>query len=488
MPRLRQPGRSALAVLVFCVIGLLPGHALAGYAAMVVDADSGRILHADNADTRNYPASLTKMMTIYMAFEAIDRGRVSFDTPVRMSARAVAQPPTKLGLKVGSRIALRDAILALITKSANDVSVAVAETLGGSETQFARMMTERARQLGMSRTTFRNASGLPDRGQLSTARDMATLGLALLRHFPHHYRYFATQTFRYAGRSYRNHNRLLGNYAGLDGIKTGYIRASGYNLVASAHRGGRRLIGVVFGGKSSAQRNRKMAQLLDEGFQTLASSGRYATPPNVVGGQLGTAGAGVAGRTWGVQVGAFRARAAAEKTAQQAAHHLRVLMPGSGPHVQRSRRGNGAVYYLARVLYGRKGEAHEACELLEAHRFRCLVLRMKAAPGPGDTAAINVPPRIEPPAAKPIRSLASATPIRSLAGVTPTGGAAPSWGVQVGAFPARDVAERTATEAVLTVPETLGTGDVDRGERHRDLEVDGLLALVVDERAFVPGR
>jgi D-alanyl-D-alanine carboxypeptidase len=241
--------------------------AKARYASFVMDMTTGRVLHAVNADTRNYPASLTKMMTLYMTFEALEEGRLRLTERMPVSRRAAGMTPSELGLRPGERITVKEAILGLVTKSANDAAVVLAEALGGTEYKFALDMTRKARQLGMERTTFRNASGLPNRGQLSTARDMAKLGKALIEDFPEYYDYFDTRRFTYDGHTYGNHNNLLGDYRGTDGIKTGYIRASGFNLVASVKRHGHRLIGVVFGGRSAQSRDRHMVDLLDKGFR-----------------------------------------------------------------------------------------------------------------------------------------------------------------------------------------------------------------------------
>ena len=251
--------------LAFCAsIVAMPATADANskYAAIVVDANTGKVLHASRSNSPRYPASLVKMMTLYMVFEALDTKRVSRNTRIRFSGYAAGKPPSKLGIKPGRSISVESAILALVTKSANDVAAAVGEHLGGSEANFARMMTAKARQLGMKSTRFRNASGLPDSKQVTTARDMATLGLALREHFPHHYRYFSTRTFRHGKRRYGNHNRLLGQVRGVDGIKTGYTRASGFNLVTSATKGKRRIVAVVMGGRSGKSRNAAMTALV----------------------------------------------------------------------------------------------------------------------------------------------------------------------------------------------------------------------------------
>lgn len=263
-------------VFVFSLFFLSP--AQAKYAAIVLDASNGKIYHAENIDTRNYPASMTKMMTLYLLFDQLKTGRMTLSTPIKISAHAASMEPSKLGLRPGSTIRTEDAILALVTKSANDIAVAVGEHIGGTERNFARMMTQKARQLGMSRTTFKNASGLPNKGQLSTARDMATLSRALIHNHQKYYHYFSRTSFTYQGRTYGNHNTLMKSYRGMDGLKTGYIRAAGFNLAASAVRDGRRLIGVVFGGKTSAWRNARMASILDKGFR-LAPPGYFAGIP-----------------------------------------------------------------------------------------------------------------------------------------------------------------------------------------------------------------
>lgn len=256
----------ALSLLVLVCFTLVQSPTVASanskYAAIVIDANTGKVLHSSRANAPRYPASLTKMMTLYLVFEALDEKRISKKTKIRFSKYASSRPPSKIGIRPGRSITVENAILALVTKSANDVATAVGEHLGGSESGFARMMTAKARQLGMKSTQFRNASGLPNSKQLTTARDMATLGLALREHFPHHYKYFSTRSFKYGKRRYGNHNRLLGRVRGVDGIKTGYTRASGYNLVTSASKGKRRIVAVVMGGRSGKTRNAAMTRLV----------------------------------------------------------------------------------------------------------------------------------------------------------------------------------------------------------------------------------
>jgi D-alanyl-D-alanine carboxypeptidase len=247
-----------------------PASARPIYESIVIDAATGRVLHQVNADTRAYPASLTKMMTLYMLFDAMKKGKVRLDTPMRVSARAAAMAPSKLDLTPGSTIAVEQAIYAVVTKSANDVAVVIAEHLAGSEDRFAAAMTARAHAIGMTRTQFRNASGLPNKNQLSTARDMAILGKRLMTEFPEQFGYFSRTEFPFRGVMIKGHNHLLENYDGADGIKTGYTAASGFNLVASARHGDQRLITVVFGGTSARARDEHVASLMDAGFTVLA--------------------------------------------------------------------------------------------------------------------------------------------------------------------------------------------------------------------------
>ena len=254
---------AAIALLALIAGAPASGAAAARYAAMAIDVNTGRILHSEAADEARYPASLTKMMTLYLVFERIEQGKLGLATRIAISANAADAPPSKLGLKAGGSIALGDAIKALVTKSANDIAVAIAEHIAGSETRFAQMMTAKAHELGMAHTTFRNPNGLPDSEQTTTARDMVLLGMRLYDHFPNHVRLFSLRAFRFAGRNYRNHNTMLDNFQGMEGMKTGYTRQSGYNLVASVRRDGRHVIAAVFGGQSGAARNARMRVILN---------------------------------------------------------------------------------------------------------------------------------------------------------------------------------------------------------------------------------
>ena len=252
---------------------------------LIVDAMSGQELLSDQPDELRHPASLTKLMTLYLTFSALDSGRLSLGDGLAVSINALNAPPTKMGMVPGGSVIVRDAVMGLVTRSANDAAIVLAEALGGSEESFAQQMTAKARQLGMSSTVFRNASGLPNNEQVTTARDMAKLASALLRDFPHYYPVFSVQSYPYRGRSLENHNRMLASYAGADGLKTGYTNASGFNLVMSAMRDNRRLIGVVMGGTTAFQRDRLMADLMDRGFaaaQSMSLAGWTSprTPPS----------------------------------------------------------------------------------------------------------------------------------------------------------------------------------------------------------------
>jgi D-alanyl-D-alanine carboxypeptidase len=359
---------AVLSAIFVIAVMTLPAHAK--YASYVVDADTGEVLHGINEETRNYPASLTKMMTLYLVFDRLEQKRWSLNTPLNVSRRAARQPASKLALKAGSRITVKDAILALVTKSANDVATVIAENISKRERNFALKMTAKARSLGMSKTTFRNASGLPHRAQLSTAKDMSILARALLRDFPQYYHYFSTSSFKYGGLTHRNHNKLLKTYKGADGFKTGYIRASGFNLVASATRDGRRIIGVVFGGRSSSHRNRHMATLLDKGFaalnksqtnQLIAEAPARAKTTHVASARPQT---GVTRDVWAVQVGAFshvsQAQNAAEKAIDKATRYLSDGLVRIVPLKKR----NGSVLHRARIVGISKRDAYRTCRIL----------------------------------------------------------------------------------------------------------------------------
>jgi D-alanyl-D-alanine carboxypeptidase len=378
-----------LAIGVFLLLaGLSHAQAQIGsdrYSSIVIDARTGRELSAVNADEPRYPASLTKMMTLYMVFEALRDRRVSLGQLVPVSEHASAQTPSKLGLMPGTRITVEQCILALVTKSANDAAAALGELLGKDEARFAQIMTVRARALGMQHSVFRNASGLPDPDQITTARDMATLGRRLVIDFPSEYHYFATPSFRFRNRVIANHDHLLETYPGADGLKTGFITASGYNLVTSALRSEVRLVGVVLGAARAGERDGHMQQLLDAGFEKMdvpqiASAARKNAPqrPSVIPlpppatGSLLTAGNPVQKMSskWSVQVGAF----SAEATARQAAAQARKLAEVGQVHVEPSTI-KGRTNWRAQLVGMSAAEASGTCAVLLRRKMTCVLLK-----------------------------------------------------------------------------------------------------------------
>ena len=367
------------------------------YASIVMEEASGRVLFSRNADNLRYPASLTKIMTLYLLFEDIEAGKISLKSRIPVSKRAAGRSPSKLYLKPGQSINAEQAIYALVTKSANDVATAVAEKLAGTEQKFAKRMTRKAKSLGMTRTTFMNASGLPNRRQRSTARDMARLAIAIRRDFPQFYKFFSTKSFSWKGRRFKNHNRLLANYSGTDGIKTGYINASGFNLVAAVERRGVRLIGVVFGGKTSRSRDRHMISILDRQFKRaktitvraaaampsalpIAPPRRTADLPEVPATLPNSA--HIAARAnkpgdvpslWSVQIGNFAQRANAHKAAIRARRMADTVLGMTPAHLMLVSRGNMPLW---RVRFNNldEGAARAACAALFSAGSPCIAV------------------------------------------------------------------------------------------------------------------
>ncbi|MEQ1576378.1 MAG: D-alanyl-D-alanine carboxypeptidase family protein, partial [Hyphomicrobium sp.] len=272
------------ALLNLCLVGFAHPARAEGprHAAMVIDANTGKVLHAANADVPRYPASLTKLMTLYLVFETLETGALQLDSPILVSEAAASVAPSKLELAPGETIELADAIKALVTKSANDMAVAIAEKISGSERAFAELMTKRARQIGMNSTTFRNASGLPDMQQQTTARDMLTLALRIYDDFPDRARVFSLREFTFRGKTYRTHNTLMKSFAGMNGMKTGYTSASGFNLVASVRRDGKNLVAAVFGGATASSRNAHMRQILNQALEDAATEKTRVSRPQLI--------------------------------------------------------------------------------------------------------------------------------------------------------------------------------------------------------------
>jgi D-alanyl-D-alanine carboxypeptidase len=395
--------------------------AAAKYSSIVIDAETGATVSEHDADSPNYPASLTKMMTLYLTFESLEQGKLHLDQRFSVSPHAANQAPSKLGLEPGDTIALRDLILALVTHSANDAAVVLAEGQAGSEGAFAERMTAKAHALGMASTTFYNASGLPEPDQLTTARDLARLARGLYHDFPKEYAYFATEEFTYKGVSYANHNHLMSAFRGMDGIKTGYIRASGFNLAASAVRDNRRLIGVVMGGESAHSRDLKMAELLNTAF---AAEPTAPTMPTVEVADADTGAASVdddhaqshlskfnalarrAARTlanlspvsraeaattrvaprhqkkemslgWSIQVGAFAQHLAASRAGERTLSKLPSAR-GKGILVVGPTRGDRDRVFRTRITHFSETEAEEACRALRKKHLACVVVAPNA--------------------------------------------------------------------------------------------------------------
>ena len=369
----------------------IPEGLAARYAAVIVEENTGKILHAVNPDLRTYPASLTKMMTLYLVFEKLKAGKLLLNQRLKVSQRAARRPKSRLGLKKGHHITVRQAIGALITKSANDVATVIAEKLGGSESQFSRLMTYRAQELGMTRTKFKNASGLPNRAQVTTARDIARLAIALKRDFPQYFHFFAMRKFKYRGRIYRNHNKLLKRLRGADGIKTGYIRDSGFNVVVSINHKKRRLIGVVFGGKSAHRRDLHVTTLFKRVFTMLAETDR-ATKIELE--QSVKLKSGYKKRSqrlaktqrifqpideeiriWSIQVGAFQKFARAHLAVLRATKIVSSLRRARVSITKGS--VNGGKTYRARLTGVSHTHAQNACQKLKKHKMNCMIFREK---------------------------------------------------------------------------------------------------------------
>jgi len=455
-----------ITVLMACLLlATATAQANPRYAGIVVDADSQEILYAENADRLRYPASLTKMMTLYLMFEAMEEGRLSLSQPLPVSAHAASRPASKLYVKAGSSIPVEKAIEALVIKSANDVAVVVAEALGGSEAHFGRMMTDKARELGMPDTVFRNPHGLPDAGQVTTARDMAVLSRHLMRDFPQYYPYFSRTSFRWKGKTITGHNRLLKNYAGADGLKTGFIRASGFNVATSAVRDGRRLLTVVMGGFSAASRDAHTADLLDRGFlrASLADGRGWLASADISGGRLMPGEPQAPGQPVGNRVRLASLGAPSPSAASPAEAFPPAPIEAPTAAVNASR--------------------------------QALASRVATADTPAVAAMVNLE---QGSADDPIRELmaSSRASVDAVSGSAPRGG----WGVQVGAFSdavhARTLASRAASQlaseladARVAVADAERAGvyrarlvDMDEGQAHtacRRLVAEGMECMVV---------
>jgi D-alanyl-D-alanine carboxypeptidase len=373
----------------------LPARAAERHAALVIDAGTGEVLHAHEANARWQPASLTKMMTLYLTFAEIEAGRLALDETLTVSAAAAAQPPTQLGLVKDDKISVEKAIAGVIVRSANDAAVVLAERIAGTEEAFAQAMTQRARALGMASTVYRNASGLPDGQQVTTAHDQAKLGLALIEDFPQHYRFFGLSQMRDGNRTLSGYNGLLVSYAGADGLKTGFTCDSGYNIVASAVRDGRRLVAVYLGGLSNGARNAQVVRLLNDGFAdkldgdglTLAAliTPSDAPLPKQLGPGQCAPGASdsASGRLpgWGIVFGAFPQQAKAQTVIKEMRGLLKSAVTAGTPRtIQRTQ--EGTTLFSALLVGLSQPQATAACKHLWNEGHYCLALRPEVLNNP----------------------------------------------------------------------------------------------------------
>jgi D-alanyl-D-alanine carboxypeptidase (penicillin-binding protein 5/6) len=418
-------GAWVFALTFFCaILSLQASPAQAGYAHFIMDANTGKVLAARNADVLNHPASLTKMMTLYMTFEALHAGRLRWDQKIKMSRNGAAVIPSKLYVREGQTFTVREAVYGMIVKSANDMAEGMGDHLGGSEARFAQMMTRKARQLGMTKTVFRNASGLPSKSQVTTARDMARLGLALQRDFPKEYGLFAMESFSFRGKRIRGHNNLMYRYQGMDGIKTGYTNASGFNLVSAVNHNGRRVVGVVLGGKTARSRDTQMAALLEKAVpqasrsrnteQLVASanvSRTFDAPPaavplpmfaerreDPVAMQIATANNEMADMIqvsaipkpapanpsiaqstnqrsrWEVQIAATDSEAAARSLLANARSDIAGSYAGIAPYTEAVQSGSATLYRARFTGFEDQSSAVSACKELKAQSYACVVM------------------------------------------------------------------------------------------------------------------
>jgi D-alanyl-D-alanine carboxypeptidase (penicillin-binding protein 5/6) len=381
----------------------------AGQAHFVLDANTGKVLSSENADVLNHPASLTKMMTLYMTFEALHDGRLTWDQKIVMTKNGAATIPTKLGVPAGKSLTVREAVLGMIVKSANDAAETMGDHLAGSEEKFGQAMTRKARQLGMTRTTFRNGSGLPDARQVTTGRDMATLAIALMRDYPKEYALFAERSFMFRGRKITGHNNLMYRYKGMDGIKTGFTNASGFNVVSAVNDHGRRVIGVVLGGKTARSRDNRMAALLDAAMTKAASRSEVkiaqaqmrsdfdlpqAGVPlpipaersepvevasisddvtNAIQAAIPTR-SGVERHGWEIQIAASDSSEAALSLLAEARQDIASQNRDVSPYTQKIQSGSATLYRARFTGFESRSSALSACKTLRSHSYSCMVL------------------------------------------------------------------------------------------------------------------
>ncbi len=419
----------------------------APYAAMVLDARTGEVLHSRNADTRLHPASLTKMMTLYIAFEAVRNGEISLDTKVTISKNASSEPPSKLGLRSGQKIAMRYLIRAAAVKSANDAATAIGEAISGSEAAFARRMTRTAKAMGMSRTTFRNAHGLTENGHMSTARDMTTLGRHILYDYPEYYNLFSRTSTPVNGKTvYNTNRRLLGQYRGADGIKTGYTRAAGYNLVASAKKGDERIIATVFGGKSTVSRTARIAELLDMGFKRAPRYAKLRRPARPT--YQGNSGIQVASATIGGSGKTIRVSGAVRKSLRPALRPTAQLRTAEAKVP-----GEIAPLIDQETMSASINAALDEATVVAASASLVIPNVLPDTPEPQRAVYQGLRPVARPAQLSGVTT-ADAAPVQQIVTRLSTSGGR-HWGINVGLFTTRFEAEKVLLRTALAEMETL---------------------------------
>ena len=360
----------------FLLSTAIPAQAKRTQSSILLDAQTGKVLSASNADELRYPASLTKMMTLYITFDALDKGLIKMDDQLPVSRTAANRSPSKLGLKVGEKIKVKDAILALIVKSANDCATVLAEAIGYSEENFAQTMTKVAKELGMENTVFKNASGLPNKAQKTTARDIALLSAAVYHHFPHYYNLFSTKKFTYKNRTYYTHNHLLKNFEGADGLKTGFTNAAGYNIATSATRNGHRVIAVTMGHNSIKERDRKIANMMNSGLSKLSLADSMQAP-NLFAQAPSSAPSPSKQKImaeWGVQIGAFSNYTKARKYALSVRQQINSqAIRNAIVDIEPTQKG-AAIVYRSKLIGLKKNEADKTCNHLKKSNKSCIVV------------------------------------------------------------------------------------------------------------------
>ncbi len=457
-----------LSLTLFLIVGagsVEPALARAKFSALAVDARTGDILFASDPDGLRHPASLTKVMTLYLLFEELKAGRLTLDSRITLSRYAAGRPPTKLGVGAGQTVSVEDAIKALVTLSANDIAVAIGENIAGSESAFAKRMTDKARALGMSRTTFRNASGLPDPQQVTTARDMATLSLRVQRDFPQYYPYFRTTSFVFGRRTIRTHNRLFGRFEGTDGIKTGYIRASGFNLTTSAHRGDKRIIGVVMGGKSGRARDNYMIAMLDKAF------------PKCKGGA--TLAAAVEGTVARASAAEVEVAAADEADSEALGKRAKKRRAGRAADQMPESEGDNAGFDNEQLAE----QAEDASSSPPGSTFAAVNADAAVTPDQADLARVSG--EVADPDGKPKEQIAAVAPVEAgmpanlpfkvkkpgdtQGGEVVVASVQSTWNIQIGAYPTKKAAQDALYKARKVSPKLFGskqayTVEVKKGE------------------------